>query len=76
MNTLRFTISEIEPKYYADGEDAYAMRKDLKLFEESSGALENNSEGNDDRPKDFIAIEEALSNITLKDESISTDLIS
>ncbi len=24
-----FRISEIEPKYYADGEDAYAMRKDL-----------------------------------------------
>ncbi len=24
-----FRISEIEPKYYADGEDAYAMRRDL-----------------------------------------------
>ena len=23
------SISEIEPKYYADGEDAYAMRRDL-----------------------------------------------
>ncbi|VDD78646.1 unnamed protein product [Mesocestoides corti] len=23
---------EIEPKYYADGEDAYAMKKDLKSF--------------------------------------------
>ena len=22
-------ISEVEPKYYADGEDAYAMRRDL-----------------------------------------------
>lgn len=22
-------ISEIEPKYYADGEDAYAMKRDL-----------------------------------------------
>lgn len=28
-NTLKFTISEIEQKYYADGEDAYAMRRDL-----------------------------------------------
>ncbi|EDO36254.1 predicted protein [Nematostella vectensis] len=27
--TLKFSISEIEPKYYADGEDAYAMRRDL-----------------------------------------------
>jgi len=25
-------ISEIEPKYYADGEDAYAMRRDLSEF--------------------------------------------
>lgn len=35
MNTLHFTISEIEPKYYADGEDAYAMRRELKTFEET-----------------------------------------
>ncbi|MEE6505826.1 hypothetical protein FKM82_005668 [Ascaphus truei] len=28
-NTLNFQISEIEPKYYADGEDAYAMKRDL-----------------------------------------------
>jgi len=24
-----FRVSEIESKYYADGEDAYAMRRDL-----------------------------------------------
>ncbi|VDM00198.1 unnamed protein product [Schistocephalus solidus] len=30
--TLNFAVSEIEPKYYADGEDAYAMKKDLKPF--------------------------------------------
>ena len=29
-----FRISEIEPKYYADGEDAYAMRRDLSEFAE------------------------------------------
>jgi len=28
-HTLKFAQSEIEPKYYADGEDAYAMRRDL-----------------------------------------------
>ncbi|CAG8492641.1 7235_t:CDS:2 [Diversispora eburnea] len=28
--TLKFRIHEIEKKYYADGEDAYAMRKDLR----------------------------------------------
>lgn len=30
QNTLKFNINDIEPRYYADGEDAYAMRKDLK----------------------------------------------
>lgn len=29
-DTLNFAIHDIEKKYYADGEDAYAMRKDLK----------------------------------------------
>jgi len=28
----KFKISEIEPKYYGDGEDAYAMRRDLVEF--------------------------------------------
>lgn len=27
-----FRINETEPKYYADGEDAYAMKKDLTEF--------------------------------------------
>ncbi|UYV64735.1 NAA10 [Cordylochernes scorpioides] len=31
-NTLGFQISEVEPKYYADGEDAYAMKRDLVNF--------------------------------------------
>lgn len=29
---LFYRISEVEPKYYADGEDAYAMRRDLSEF--------------------------------------------
>ncbi|XP_055480561.1 N-alpha-acetyltransferase 11-like [Psammomys obesus] len=28
-NTLNFQVSEVEPKNYADGEDAYAMKRDL-----------------------------------------------
>jgi N-alpha-acetyltransferase 10/11 len=28
-DTLKFNVEGIEKKYYADGEDAYAMRKDL-----------------------------------------------
>jgi len=30
--TLKFQISQIEPKYYADGEDAYAMKRDLVVW--------------------------------------------
>ena len=30
-------ISEIEPKYYADGEDAYAMRRDLVVWSKQEG---------------------------------------
>lgn len=31
---MHFRVSEIEPKYYADGEDAYAMRRNLSEFRE------------------------------------------
>jgi hypothetical protein len=27
-----FRVSEIEPKYYADGEDAYAMKRNLVVW--------------------------------------------
>lgn len=32
-----YRISEIEPKYYADGEDAYAMKRDLVTFAQQTG---------------------------------------
>jgi hypothetical protein len=76
MNTLHFTISEIEPKYYADGEDAYAMRKELKAFEDSSIMSQLVSQQNEACPKDIIAIEEALSNTNLESENNASDLIS
>ena len=31
-DTLGFTMSEVEKKYYADGEDAYMMKKDLSPY--------------------------------------------
>ena len=34
---LKFQISEIEPKYYADGEDAYAMKRDLVKWSKQQG---------------------------------------
>lgn len=30
-------ISEVEPKYYADGEDAYAMKRDLTQMADEVG---------------------------------------
>uniref|UniRef100_A0A915DNQ6 N-terminal amino-acid N(alpha)-acetyltransferase NatA n=1 Tax=Ditylenchus dipsaci TaxID=166011 RepID=A0A915DNQ6_9BILA len=36
-NTLKFEISEVEPKYYADGEDAYAMKRLLTSFAKENG---------------------------------------
>lgn len=38
-NSLGFKILEIEPKYYADGEDAYSMMRDLSAF-----AVDNKTE--------------------------------
>lgn len=35
MQTLKFEKSEVEAKYYADGEDAFAMKKDLTAFMEN-----------------------------------------
>lgn len=32
-------ISEIEPKYYADGEDAYAMKRDLAHMADEVSAV-------------------------------------
>merc|ERR1719288_237361 len=29
---LKFEVNEIEPKYYADGEDAYAMKRNLVVW--------------------------------------------
>ncbi|XP_006834563.1 PREDICTED: N-alpha-acetyltransferase 10-like [Chrysochloris asiatica] len=45
-NTLNFQISEVEPKYYADGEDAYAMKRDLtQLADELRRQLELKEKG-------------------------------
>ncbi|XP_069341677.1 N-alpha-acetyltransferase 11 [Eulemur rufifrons] len=45
-NTLNFQVSEVEPRYYADGEDAYAMRRDLSpMAEELRRQLERKKGG-------------------------------
>jgi len=41
-NTLKFEISEVEPKYYADGEDAYAMKRDLSSFAKTISETKSN----------------------------------
>ena len=38
---LQFEIVEVEKKYYADGEDAYSMRRDLGFVKEELNELEN-----------------------------------
>ncbi|KAI9595323.1 putative N-terminal acetyltransferase complex Ard1 subunit [Syncephalis fuscata] len=35
-DTLKFEVNDIESKYYADGEDAYAMRCDLSFLKRSN----------------------------------------
>lgn len=42
-NSLGFKILEIEPKYYADGEDAYSMRRDLGVFVDPSENTDSNN---------------------------------
>ncbi|XP_027628815.1 N-alpha-acetyltransferase 11 [Tupaia chinensis] len=45
-NTLNFQVSEVEPKYYADGEDAYAMKRDLsEMADELRRKLELKDQG-------------------------------
>ncbi|XP_057583708.1 N-alpha-acetyltransferase 11 [Hippopotamus amphibius kiboko] len=45
-DTLNFQVSEVEPKYYADGEDAYAMKRDLsQMAEELRRQLEPKEKG-------------------------------
>ncbi|KAH0544689.1 N-terminal acetyltransferase A complex catalytic subunit ard1 [Glutinoglossum americanum] len=33
-DTLQFRVEKVEPKYYADGEDAFSMRQDLGFLKE------------------------------------------
>lgn len=40
-NSLGFKILEIEPKYYADGEDAYSMRRDLSELSRKLNKADN-----------------------------------
>lgn len=51
QNTLKFEIWDREPKYYADGEDAYAMKRPLVKF-----AIDNEIEPAD--RKTFFATKE------------------
>ncbi|CAD7003900.1 N-alpha-acetyltransferase daf-31 [Ceratitis capitata] len=59
-DSLKFKIIEIEPKYYADGEDAYAMRRDLSEFakKENDDTAQNAKNGGE---KDKINYRHAVS---------------
>jgi peptide alpha-N-acetyltransferase len=44
-DTLGFQVDKIENKYYADGEDAYAMRMDLRSMQIKDMPEEDKDEG-------------------------------
>ncbi|CAH6723992.1 N-terminal acetyltransferase A complex catalytic subunit Ard1p [[Candida] jaroonii] len=52
-DTLKFEVSSIEKSYYQDGEDAYAMRKDLVLEELQPHLIDGDQEV-DDFEKDLL----------------------
>ena len=52
-DSLKFEVQSIEKSYYQDGEDAYAMRLDLKL-EELLPSLAQKAEESDDLIKDLL----------------------
>ncbi|XP_063792375.1 N-alpha-acetyltransferase 10 isoform X2 [Pseudophryne corroboree] len=82
-NTLNFQISEVEPKYYADGEDAYAMKRDLTQmadeqlkkpleFKDKSrpqplSAIENKSDNRSGHVGDCCRDEKCLGNVGKRD---------
>lgn len=43
-DTLQFEVDKVEEKYYADGENAYSMRKDLTFLEEPESESEDDGE--------------------------------
>ncbi|KAF2231247.1 acyl-CoA N-acyltransferase [Viridothelium virens] len=47
-DTLGFKVDKIEPKYYADGEDAYSMKMDLSYFREEAESSEDDAEAVDE----------------------------
>ena len=44
-DTLQFLVEKVEAKYYADGEDAYSMRKDLTFLEDHDDESEDGEAG-------------------------------
>ncbi|CUS13462.1 unnamed protein product [Tuber aestivum] len=40
-DTLQFKVNKVEGRYYADGENAYSMRKDLTFLEEAESESEH-----------------------------------
>jgi N-alpha-acetyltransferase 10/11 len=47
-DTLQFRIEKVEPKYYADGEDAYSMRQDLGFLKDEAASGDGDGEEAED----------------------------
>ncbi|PIK55611.1 putative N-alpha-acetyltransferase 11 isoform X2 [Apostichopus japonicus] len=65
QNTLKFEVSEIEPKYHADGEDAYAMKRGLTTFLNKSSKDKNTVEDKDEITEQIIQANEGISKMML-----------
>ncbi|CAD5123837.1 DgyrCDS12144 [Dimorphilus gyrociliatus] len=68
QNTLKFAISEIEQKYYADGEDAYAMRRDLSEINSKKEEQKEN-ESKTEENNESKSVDNDVSNKSAKNES-------
>lgn len=72
-NTLKFSISEIEPKYYADGEDAYAMRRNLNEFKNMKPAMATMIDQAQKAEITTVSIQESIADVKTVDKIMTAD---
>lgn len=84
-DTLKFSTYDTEPKYYADGEDAYAMKRDLVSFAEERNIqpaiaatffakkLKNSSKKEDNSKNNVEKISKQVEKIEINGESKPED---
>ncbi|XP_059397054.1 N-alpha-acetyltransferase 10-like [Carassius carassius] len=66
-NTLKFQINEVEPKYYADGEDAYAMKRNLTQMADELQKPGVRLWGSEDSPSQDTSVTGLVEKLTVQD---------